>query len=438
MIFKRKKTEKKNENIQALEPELSDEKKEIENTDETPKAEGNKEELDKAEQTVKKAGQKKKKWINLIFFFINIGVVVGILMYQLWGSGDGFVPIEDLPRFNLLPFFMIFLVFLTVFLIDSIIIAYMIKKDTGKFQFALSFKTTVVGRYYDNITPLAVGGQPFQATYLNKRGVNSAAALSIPVAKAIFQQLATFLISTIALIISFTDSTYNTLVSVASIIGFILSFSMLFIMAFLSMSKKLGKKLVVGVLKLLQKMRIIKNYEKQYQKVTKYIEDFQNIMRAYAKSPKDFILMFGLSLLRLIAYFSVLFFIYWVFNGYEPQMYIKLFVSGILVELAASFFPLPGGTGANEISFTALFGGMFASGSLFWALIIWRTFSYYGVLLLGLIVLTYDISYGDRKYKWNNKQRQLQEESQIFRQVQIQKFRKERNTRRKKVGKNMA
>ena len=39
--------------------------------------------LDEAEQSVSKHNSKKSKILNLIFFFVNIAVVVGILVYQL-------------------------------------------------------------------------------------------------------------------------------------------------------------------------------------------------------------------------------------------------------------------------------------------------------------------------------------------------------------------
>ena len=41
------------------------------------------EQLEEAEEKVKKQGSKKKKWFNFFMLLLNIGVVVGILAYQL-------------------------------------------------------------------------------------------------------------------------------------------------------------------------------------------------------------------------------------------------------------------------------------------------------------------------------------------------------------------
>ena len=112
-------------------------------------------------------------------------------------------------------------------------------------------------------------------------------------------------------------------------------------------------------------------------------------------------------------------------------MFGDFFVMTVLVELAASFIPLPGGTGMNEISFNVMFA-MFFGGNIVWALLLYRFFDYYIYLLVGLGISCYDFLYGKRKYKWIKKQRALQAESQEFRQVQIQNFRLERASRRKK------
>ncbi len=389
-----------------------------------------KQKMDQNEQIVSKRSSKNKKWINLAFFLVNIGVVCGILFYQL--SDQPFVSLSGL---DIKGKFIAYLVLIYIFMImfDVFITAYLIRKDTKKWQVYLGFKTTTVGRYYDAITPMAVGGQPFQIAYLKKYGVSGSASLSIPVAKMIFQQLAAFVLSTIALIVCFADPEIGSAVSIMAVVGFVLTFSVLFFSIFLSMSKKLGKSLVVKILRLLQKMKIIKNYDKQYARVIKYVEEYQTIMKNYIKNPKDFIILFSSSLLRLIFNYSMPFVIFCCFV--EPtglELFFKFFMSGILIDLASGFFPLPGGTGMNELTFSALFANFFDGGRLFWALIFWRLMTYYVYILIGIFVLTYDMSYGNRKLKWKKVERKLIKESNSFKETQIENFRLERERRRKK------
>jgi len=411
------------------EEDLSEEEK-ILYQEEKKKREGDKSKFDEAEQKASKKSEKKKKIWTIILFFVNLGVVAGLLTYQL--LQEPFVSLEGLG-FNVYVFLILVLVFCVGCVFDISSLSYLIKKDTGRFQMALGFKTAMVGKYYDNITPLSIGGEPMQVAYLKKHDVSLKASLSIPVAKMVFHQFAFFILSIMALIVSSVDSSIGSFASIASIIGFVISFSYLGFIIFLSISKNVGKKLVVGVLKFLKKIRIIKDYEKIYKKVLGIVEDYQMIFKEYLSHFKDFIIMFGTALIKTICMYSMPFIIYCCFfPGGTFDLFFKFFVCGVLIDLASSFIPLPGGTGMNELTFSALFGTFFSGGRLFWAIILWRMVSYYIYIIIGFFVVSYDISIGNRKFRWKKKERELQEESLQFKQEQIQKFRKERATRRKK------
>ncbi len=391
--------------------------------------------LDEIEMSVSKQKSKKSKSLNLIFFIINIVVVAGILTYQL--TKEDFGTIEGITL-NPLALVIVILFFILTISFETLCISYLVKQSTGKWKLGLSYKVAEIGRYYDAVTPMATGGQPFQITYLKSRGIPLHTSLSIPLAKYVFSQIAWVIVSLACIIISFTNKSYGTFVSITSILGFVLAFIVLAVTIFLSVCKTLGKKIVVSILKLLRKMKIVKNYEKQYEKITKYISDFQDVMKQYAKSPKDFICMTFFSLGKLFTNYSIPFFIVKLFMpSIDNNMYIVLFVMSVLVDLSASFFPLPGGTGMNEISFTAAFGTIIKSSNLLvWVLLVWRFFSYYIYLVQGIFIISYDVAYGNRKYKWEVKRNNLAEESMLFKQKQIDRFRAERSKRRKNKLKN--
>ncbi len=384
--------------------------------------------LDEAEQSVAKASSKKKKFLNLGFFIVNIAVVAGILIYQL--NGQKFELIHGL-KLNGWAIILLLIFFGMTLLLETFTLSYLLKVSTGRWRFGISYKVFAIGKYYDSITPLSTGGQPFQITYLKNRGVPLHTALSVPLAKYLFQQIAWVLMGLVCLIVSSVDKSYNTLVSIASIIGFLLSFVMLSVVVFLCVCKTAGRKIVVKVLRLLYKMKIIKNYDKQYAKITKYIEDFQSVMQQFAKSPKDFIIMTLTSIFRILFYYSMPYFIFSMMMGFDGSLFIKFMVMSFLVDLASSFFPLPGGTGMNEISFSAMFSPIFKNNLMtFWALLLWRFFSYYYNLIQGIFCISYDVAYGNKKYRWQTKKEMLMEESKVFKQAQIDKFRQERTKRR--------
>ena len=388
--------------------------------------------FDEAEQSVAKQGSRKKKLTNIFFFVLNLVILAGILTWNI--LTEGFVPLGDLPLHGWAIFVLIIL-FIGELFSEVLSMSYLLKKSIGKWRFGLCFKVHTIGRYYDSITPLGTGGQPFQITYFKKHDVPMHTSLAVPFAKYIFSQIVWTVISFVCMIVFFTSSpSASNGIAVVSAIGFILGSLLLFLVAFLSISKSLGRKLVVKILKLLQKMRIVKNYEKQYAKISKYIEDFQSVVKQYMTSFKDFVILFGLNLLKFIFKFAMPYFIVCLFAGPQSGEFINYFVMGIMVELASGCFPLPGGSGMNEISFKVMFTAAFASvggGAVVWALLLWRLLTYYSFLLIGGAVSIYDFSFGNRKYKWQKRKEQLEEESRIFKQEQINKFRNERNKRRR-------
>ena len=397
-------------------------------------SEESKKKIDEYEQQVAVQKSPKKKMWSALFFVFNIVMVVGIVLYQVFFNED-FVGLTEIS-INGWYFLALIVVFLIIQYVDVLPMAYLVKKACKRSRFKLSFKATMYGRYYDAITPMSTGGEPVQITYLLSHDVPATSSLSIPMAKLFFVQLTWFFVSLVCLIISFTSDAYNTFVSIASYIGFILNFVLLFFIFFLAIAKNVGKRLVVRVLKLLQKMKIVKDYEKQYKKVTAYVEDYQNIMITYMKSPKDFIVMFVTIGVRTVLLYFLPFLVYCSLVGFEIELFGTFFIMGVLIDLAAGFFPIPGGSGMSELSISAMFAAFFPSSTLVWAMLIYRFFNYYAYLLIGLGVTLYDLFYGKRKYQWLKKQRELQAESREFRAVQIQNFRAERATRRRKTSKN--
>lgn len=427
-VFSRAKTafiQKKQSKLQEIENQhlSAEENKKVE------------EKLVEASAEVKSSGEKKKKIRNIVLFAFNIALVVGILVWNVLDSGEDFSPLNiKNVRF---PFFLVVLLLLaTIVFVDVLTVHRMVYRKTYRSRWRTSYKALSILRYYDAITPLATGGQPFMVTYFTSRDVPASTALSIPIAKLVFQKFAWLTITLVCLIISFTKG-MGAFVSSASIIGYLLALILIVAILFISFSKKVGKKLVSVGVSALVKLRLVKNYDKCYGKVMGVVEDYQNIMKEYSKSKLDVLYLVVLHAIRIVCIYSIPYFIYCIFpyTGGKVASYSDFFIFTALIDLASSFIPLPGGTGMNEITFTAIFKDYFL-GNTFWALLIWRFCTYYFYLLQGIGVITYDTVYGNRKYRWVKKSRALQEESQTFKRVQIENFRQERQKRRKKQEKS--
>ena len=394
-------------------------------------------EIDQAEQAVAKQKSRKKKIISIGFFILNILIIGGILAYQFSQSEDmSFTALLD-GGFSFGLCFLLLVVWGVIMLIDSYRYNMLIKRSSGRKRPFLSYKVAAFGRYYDAITPMSTGGQPFQIFYLTHRGLNASAAISVPMGRYVVNQLVLLFIWIIAIIASFCVDLGESFsyVQVLCIIGFVLNSILIFGIVFLSVSQTTGKKLVLWVLKLLQKMHIIKSYEKHYNKVVKTVLDFQATIKNLLKSWKTFLGLILCSFFFNILTYSLPFFVYSAIVGMiDFSLFPYICLIGILIDMGSSFVPLPGGSGASELSFTALFAVLISNNAaLTWALILWKFFSYYIFLIQGLLVLCYDNFIGNRRYRWLKRKWELEKESMNFRADKLHEYNVNRKQNQRKI-----
>lgn len=359
-----------------------------------------------------KSKKKKKLW-NFLYFAINVIVIVITLAIQLSGEAN---PSESLSAiFDANWWFILaaFGIFAAGMVLDQLRFAVLIHKATGVFRINLAYKVAAQGRYYDIITPLSTGGQPFQVLYLNKYGVKAGQGISIVMAKYIFYQIVYFIGASYFLFRStFFSDTVNGFLSGAattfSWIGYIAIAVVIFFIGFISLNKRAGAGFVVGILKLLSKIKIgkfklVKDYKKSFQNVMRTVNTWQKTTKQYSKSAWVIFVNVICSIIYFFLNYSMLFFIYCAFEGWHPEMWLQIVSMGVLIDLASAFNPIPMGTGTAELSFTALFAVLISStGAQVWALIIWRILYYYIYILQGFLLLSYDYAIGNRrleKYK---------------------------------------
>lgn len=364
--------------------------------------------VEESNQKVNEHKGKKKKWVSALFMLLNLGIVVGILLWNFLGTEEP-LSFGDLlsSKINWLWVLFCVLLFFAVFIADSsgvYILVYYITKRSRPF---LSYKSHAMCRFYDCATPLSTGGQPFQIYYLTKRGVSPGAATSVPIAKYLYAQF--FNVIFIALVLILQHSfiiTLSPFMLTLCYIGFAILLVIFGSIVFLSFSKKVAPACTIGVLKFLHKIKIVKDYRKSFVKVMRTVREYNVTMRQFISSGWIGLGMFISRLLTFIFSNSIPFFVYAAFMPLGPDwfnIYIQLFTIAVVTDLACSFMPLPGGTGMAEISFAVLFSAYFVVGEsnslVAWALLLWRILTFYGILLQGLIIMFYDYIIGNRKVK---------------------------------------
>lgn len=367
--------------------------------------------LKEANRVVENQNKKPNKWLSISFFIINILVVVGILIYQI--NKMGVATIEKLTTFRWSFLIYALLVFALVMVLESFRTFILIYKATKESRPILSYKSAVINRFYDCVTPFSTGGQPFEVFYLNSRGLNGGAATSVPLAKSVFQVIAFIVVSVIVLFCSpnlFGDS--QIVVKSWAIISLIIAIAIVSIVLLFSISKRIMPKITMFFLKVLHKLKLVKNYNLTFNKCMRVILEYQKSMKFYAKSIWVILVSFVSSGLIVVLKAIIPLMIYCVFNkAVSAEVVLEIFSKFIIIELATKYIPLPGGTGVAEVSFSALFATLFGDGTLFWALLLYRIFNYFIYLFQGLIVVVYDFAYGNRKNRRKVEERMLLEKN---------------------------
>ena len=358
--------------------------------------------IEDAESTVAKQRSKKSRWMSAIFLLINL-VVLAIVMYtQL--SSEGAVSFNELINEQIKwGWFLVAIGFVLLLnMCDASRIWVLIKFTTGRSRPWLSYKSLAIQKFYDNITPMATGGQPFQVFYLNKRGLPASIATSVPLAKYLYNQIVFIIFVLVVLILaSSMITTITPLITTLCVIGLILNVAVIVLILFLSTSKKIGPAFAIGILKLLNKMRIIKDYRRTYVKVMKMVREYVDTSRVFMSNIWIVLSEVILTILCLLFQYSLPFLIYLGFGGpFDLNVWLEIMALTIICDLAVSFVPVPGGAGMAELSFSTLFASLFTftTGSVAgWAVLMWRILTYYIYLLQGILVMLYDFCIGNKK-----------------------------------------
>ena len=351
--------------------------------------------LSKATANAKPKTSKKKKIFNICFFILNI-VLVALVFYNFANEQGGIQPLSTLfaknPKWTYL--FIAIGLYVATIIFNSLKFSVLIKAKSGKFRPWFSFKIASIGKYYDNVTPLGTGGQPFEIYYMKKNGYSGDTSTAIPLAKYMSWQVSFVLLCLVVLILYSHNIINATLVLVLAWVGLGLNLALFLFVFFMSVTKKWGASLVVGVLKLLHKMKLIKDYRRTLVKVLKFVKNYQFCIKSFAKNPITVISEIFVTICSIVTNSLIAYFILLAFTETPAVSWWDILCMCCICDIATSLIPLPGGSGAQELSFNALLGALFPEGTLFWGILFWRILTYYIHILQGGCILIVDMIAG--------------------------------------------
>ena len=249
-------------------------------------------------------------------------------------------------------------------------------------KFSNSIKAAMVGQLYASITPLQTGAQPAIYYVLENEGIDPASASSILVMKFIIHQTTMTIYSFIIIILKFNYFTSKIPgIFYLCLIGFIFNLGIILTAVMFSINKKFTKILLLGGIKFLCKIKLIKNWQKSIDKIEKGLDEFHDNAIFIAKNYTVVLKVVIINTAQLTVFYVIPYLIYRGFNLASASIW-NMLAAQTLVMLIVSITPLPGGTGGAEGGFILLFK-MFFKENILPGVLLWRIITYYSCILIG-------------------------------------------------------
>lgn len=357
----------------------------------------------RADLTAAEKKQTRKKRIRkillfLVFVAINVTVIVATAVNE-FGNSRQAAQLSEI-KINWWLLIPATLCFVVAFVLDIYKYVLMLRKNTpaGTFRkgedWKLARRTVIFGRYYDNITPAAVGGQPFQIYYMHKSGkLKSGLATTIPMMGMISIQIGFILVALVCFLFGGIRGD-SAVLGVAAWLGLLFYAFWPVAVMLATFFPKVTAKIINAVVKLLSRMRIVKNRDEVIAKIEHEVGEYAASVKRILKSKGLFATIILISVVYNVLMAMIPFFVLTAFGGNVDLW--QTLATTVAVMSSVYFVPTPGNSGAAEGTFYMVFSAL-SDGFVFWAMLIWRFFSYYIYILMGPI--TYAI------IKWEEKRK---------------------------------
>ena len=246
---------------------------------------------------------------------------------------------------------------------------------------------TLVGFFYSSITPGASGGQAMEVNSMRRAGVPVGNGTSAVTVRLVFNQL---MVSVLSLGFWLFNRGFVSRQLGAAVwfvrVGWVINAAVVPLVLLAAFRRSLVRKLAFGLIGLLVKIRLVKNREALQEKVTGVMDTYHNAVYGLLSSPGQILLQCLCSTLSLLGLTGSMVFVYHAFGMSGVPWYHVLTLS-LLLFVSASYTPLPGAGGAQEGGFMLYFNGVFTGGTKGLALLVWRFFTYYLFLFVGIIAI---------------------------------------------------
>lgn len=330
--------------------------------------------------------EKKKGGNKLNLIICGIAFIVMLVYLFVFDKPDAVL--NALRSLNPLFFGLCIAFMVGYWLCESATVHSILKGIHPEAKFRNTLTNTIIGQYFNCITPSASGGQPMQAYYFVKMGVPLSAGLTALFSRFIVYQFVLTIYSVVTLCIGFGQ--FGAELSGKGLmpfvfIGFGVNTIVIIFLLGIALWKSGTTKVINGLISLLAKMKIMKHPMKYRVIVSREIKKFNNNFKFLKKNVPIIIKSVFYTTLQLTLYLSISYVLYKGF-GLEGTSLLKVISYQAFVLMISSFVPLPGAMGAAEIGYTGFFNDIFGS-YIGVSTMLWRILTFYLPIIVGMVFI---------------------------------------------------
>ena len=248
-----------------------------------------------------------------------------------------------------------------------------------------TFCATMIGQFFNCITPFSSGGQPRQAWYLVKKGVSLSFASCSLLIKFIVYQFVLTIYSALTLLLCF-KSFAGRISSIGWLIfvGFGVNLLVITGLLCLGFLRRPTEKVLYGSVSLLKKVKLISEQaaSKAKERIQKELMEFYEGFAQIRQDIGGILAMSALTAVQLTAFFLIPLCIFYAF-GLGKADVLLMICAGAFVLNFTSFIPLPGAAAGAEIGFHTIFSIFFPTHILSVAILFWRLLTFYLPICVG-------------------------------------------------------
>jgi len=329
----------------------------------------------------------KRKHIISSLFLIVLAVITAWIIVKNNDMGAVASAIEQMKIGWLVLCIVIALLFVVM---EGVIIWYLLRPLNENAQLKHCISWSFIGNFFSGITPSATGGQPAQLYYMKHRGIKISEGTPVLMTVAVLYKFVLVIIG-IAIFLFWNKSLCQYFGGYLWVycLGLSLNIIVVSVLIFVMVSPDCSKKVVMGIEKLLLRIKILKHSEQRTAGLIRAVAEYQEVVTCFKANPLKMGIAVGLTFFQRICAFCMTYLVYcgMGMSGTGPLTVVLL---QACIIIASDMLPLPGSVGVAEMLYSIVFAGVFSGSFLTASMCITRGISFYLVLLISLAVLIFN------------------------------------------------